>query len=113
MVSKLIYGGPATSFLGERRIFGQTLREFLQGTDAELIDLHSQSYRYDYEESSYPKGDSSYLLRETVVTFSYQENPFGVQFIYVNLVGHEEKLGEVEKIVLESIEKWKSRAPQL
>ena len=111
MASKSIYNGHVTGLLGERIVYGQTLGEFLKGTDAELINNHHQGYRYDSEESSYPKGDSSYLLRGAIVTFSYWENPLGAQFISVKLVGDEKKLGEVEKIVLESIEQWKSRAP--
>lgn len=111
MASKSIYNGHATGFLGERRVYAHTLRELLQDANAELIDNHYQSYRYDSEESSYPRGDCSYLLGGIAVTFSYWENPLGAQFISVKLKGDEEKLGEVETIVLESIEQWKSRAP--
>ncbi len=111
MASKLLYNGHATGLLGERQIYSQTLGEFLQGTDAELINNHCKVYKYDPEESSYPHRDCSYLLGGIAVTFSYWENPLSAQFISVKLNGDEEKLGEVEKIVVESIEQWKSRAP--
>ena len=111
MANKIIYKGHATRLLGEKRIGRDTLTEFLNGTEAELIKDDYRGYRYDYEESSYPRGNSSYLLSGVAVAFEFWENPLGAQFITIEVKGEEKKFGEVEKMVLESIEEWKSRAP--
>ena len=100
MVTKNIYDGVRL-----KEVFGNKLPkgwDILEGTDAERI-LSCGYYSFDYDAAD------SYLLEDVAVVFSYT-SPYkdtARTTFSLKLVGEEEKIGEVEKIVLDALEKWR------